>query len=159
MASVFWDRESILLVEFLKTGAKTNSEWYVQTLKKLKQRTQWVQPTTKMNQVIFSLQSQFITLWLPPVWSPETCHFHDLQDKTLVCVCVCVRERERETKVWYFSQEFYITSTQHCIRFWLWCITYRYNLLLLDFVHNVTVFISMLHDGKSPNEEDNLNQT
>ena len=49
MASVFRDREGILLVEFLQTGAKINSEQYVQTLQKSEQRIQWVQPKTKMN--------------------------------------------------------------------------------------------------------------
>jgi uncharacterized membrane protein len=36
MATVFWDSEGILLVQFLKTGATINSERYVQMLKKLK---------------------------------------------------------------------------------------------------------------------------
>jgi len=36
MASVLWDSEGILLVEFMKRGATINSEQYVQTLRKLK---------------------------------------------------------------------------------------------------------------------------
>jgi hypothetical protein len=38
MASVFWDSEGTLLVEFLERGATINSEQYVRTLKKLKQQ-------------------------------------------------------------------------------------------------------------------------
>jgi hypothetical protein len=37
MASVLWDNESILLLEFLKRSSIINSQQKVQTLKKLKQ--------------------------------------------------------------------------------------------------------------------------
>jgi len=36
VASVLWDSEGMLLVEFLKSGATISSEQYVQTLKKVK---------------------------------------------------------------------------------------------------------------------------
>jgi hypothetical protein len=52
MASVFWDSEGILLVEFLKRGDTVNSERHVQTLKKLKQRVRRIWPNRKMNQVL-----------------------------------------------------------------------------------------------------------
>jgi hypothetical protein len=37
MASIFWDSEGILLVEFLERGATINSQRNVHMLKKLKQ--------------------------------------------------------------------------------------------------------------------------
>jgi hypothetical protein len=49
MASVFWDSEGILLVEFLERGATINSQRYVQTLKKLKHSIRRVQPNRMMN--------------------------------------------------------------------------------------------------------------
>jgi len=36
IASIFWDSEGILSMQFLNRGAIMNSEQYVQTLKKLK---------------------------------------------------------------------------------------------------------------------------
>jgi len=52
MASIFWDSEGSLLVEFLQRGATFTSEWYVQTLKKLKQWIWRVWLKRKMNQVL-----------------------------------------------------------------------------------------------------------
>ena len=40
MATVFWDREDLLLVDFLERGSKINSEKYCETLKKLKKAIQ-----------------------------------------------------------------------------------------------------------------------
>jgi len=37
IASIFWDSEGILSMQFLNRSATMNSEQYVQTLKKLKQ--------------------------------------------------------------------------------------------------------------------------
>jgi len=36
MATVFWDREGVLLVDFLERGSTVNSERYCETLKKLR---------------------------------------------------------------------------------------------------------------------------
>jgi len=50
MASILWDSEGILLVEFLKRGPMFSSEQYVPTLKKFKARTQKFWPNSDMNQ-------------------------------------------------------------------------------------------------------------
>jgi hypothetical protein len=52
LASAFWDIEGILLVKFLKRGATINSERYVQTLQKLKQRIRRVRPNRKPKHVL-----------------------------------------------------------------------------------------------------------
>jgi hypothetical protein len=52
MASVFWDSDGTLLVEFLERSATVNSERYVEALKKLKQWIRRVRPNRKMNQVL-----------------------------------------------------------------------------------------------------------
>ena len=51
IASVFWDSEGILLVEFLNSGATISSEQYVPTLKKFKEWTWKFWPNSDMNQV------------------------------------------------------------------------------------------------------------
>lgn len=51
MTSVFWDSEGVLLAEFLKGDAAINSELYVQTLKKLKQRIRRIRPNKNMTEV------------------------------------------------------------------------------------------------------------
>jgi hypothetical protein len=48
----FGDSEGILLVEFLERGATVDSERYVQTLKKLKQRIWRVWSNGKISQVV-----------------------------------------------------------------------------------------------------------
>ena len=74
MASVFWARKEILLVEFLERGATNSSEWYVQNLKKKNQnnafevfgqKARWFQPSF--------LQSWFRNRWLPSSWPCEVC--------------------------------------------------------------------------------------
>jgi len=50
MASILWDSEGILLVEFLKRGAMFSSEQYVPTLKQFKARTRKFWPNSDMNQ-------------------------------------------------------------------------------------------------------------
>jgi hypothetical protein len=52
MASIIWDSEGLLLMEFLKRGATVNSERHVRTLKKLKQRIRRVWPNRKVNRVL-----------------------------------------------------------------------------------------------------------
>jgi hypothetical protein len=52
MASVFWESQGIVLVEFLKRGATMNSVRYVQTLRKLKQPVRGFRPNRSMNQVL-----------------------------------------------------------------------------------------------------------
>jgi hypothetical protein len=49
MASIFWDSEGILLVEFLDRGATINSERYV--CRHEEQQIQRIQPNRKINQV------------------------------------------------------------------------------------------------------------
>jgi hypothetical protein len=50
MASVLWDSEGTLLVEFLKRGATFSSEQYVPTLRKFKTRTRKFWPNSDTNQ-------------------------------------------------------------------------------------------------------------
>ena len=57
MASVFWDIEGVLLAEFLKGGATINSERYVQTLKKLKQRIRRIRPNKNMTEVLLIIRT------------------------------------------------------------------------------------------------------
>ena len=53
MSSVFWDSEGVLLAEFLKGGGATlNSERYMQTLKKLKQRIRRIRLNENMTEVL-----------------------------------------------------------------------------------------------------------
>ena len=40
MATVFWDREDVLLEDFLERGSTINSERYCETLKKLRRAIQ-----------------------------------------------------------------------------------------------------------------------
>ena len=40
MATVFWDREGVLLVDFLERGSTINSERYCETMKKLRRAIQ-----------------------------------------------------------------------------------------------------------------------
>jgi hypothetical protein len=55
IASVFQGSKAILLVGFLMRDATINSERYVQTLKKLKQRTRSVQPIRKTTHPVLLL--------------------------------------------------------------------------------------------------------
>jgi len=48
----FGDSEGISLVEFLGRGSTVDSERYVQTLKKLKQRIWRVRPNRKISQLV-----------------------------------------------------------------------------------------------------------
>lgn len=52
MATVFWDAEGVILVDFLEHGRTINSVLYVSTLKKLKARLQRVRPTKAMADVL-----------------------------------------------------------------------------------------------------------
>lgn len=52
MATVFWDTEGVILVDFLEQGCTINSVQYVTTLKKLKARLQRVRPTKSMADVL-----------------------------------------------------------------------------------------------------------
>jgi hypothetical protein len=51
MASLFWDEEGILLVDFLEKGNTINSEWYKETLNK---RIHTNHPTETLEDVLHS---------------------------------------------------------------------------------------------------------
>ena len=111
MASVLWDSEGILLVEFLKRVATINSEQYVQTLKKVK----WiwrVWPNRKMNQVLIaSSDSRFSILHFhcfdPLKDGVEGCRFAG--DKLNHGICEELRR---------FSKEFFVSGVQRLSQGW-----------------------------------------
>jgi len=63
MASAFWDSQGILLVEFLERGVTINSERYVQTLKKLKQRMGMVRPCITPHRTPICAQGRQLYQW------------------------------------------------------------------------------------------------
>ena len=44
MATVFWDSQGVILVNFLPKGVTINSEVYIETLRKLKAKIRHVRP-------------------------------------------------------------------------------------------------------------------
>ena len=52
MATVFWDAEVVIMVDFLEQGNTINSVQYVRTLKKLKARLQRFRPTKAMAYIL-----------------------------------------------------------------------------------------------------------
>ena len=52
MATVFWDEEGVILLDFLEQGCTINSVRYVTTLQKLKARLKRVRPTKSMEDVL-----------------------------------------------------------------------------------------------------------
>ena len=44
MATVFWDSQGVILVDFFSKGETTNSEVYIETLRKLKAKIRHVRP-------------------------------------------------------------------------------------------------------------------
>ena len=51
MATVFWDAQGLLLVDFLSKGKTINSEAYIETLKKLRARIRRARPQLEMKKV------------------------------------------------------------------------------------------------------------
>jgi hypothetical protein len=58
MASLFWDEEGILFVDFLEKGTTINSEWYKETLNK---RVHTAHPTEILEDVIHSTTMRELT--------------------------------------------------------------------------------------------------
>lgn len=52
MATVFWDAQGLILVDFLPKGETINSEAYIETLQKLRARIRRVRPNLEMNKVL-----------------------------------------------------------------------------------------------------------
>ena len=52
MATVFWDAQGLILVDFMPKGETINSEAYIETLQKLKTGICRVRPNLEMNKVL-----------------------------------------------------------------------------------------------------------
>ena len=52
MATVFWDIEEVILVDFMPKGTTINSDVYIDTLRKLKARLRRVRPPLDMFKVL-----------------------------------------------------------------------------------------------------------
>ena len=52
MATVFWDAQGLILVDFMRRGETINSEAYIETLQKLKARIRRVRPNLEMNKIL-----------------------------------------------------------------------------------------------------------
>jgi len=88
MASVIWDSEESLLVEFLKRHSTINLERFVQALKKLKQQIWRVWPNRKVNQhlllhdntrlhvSLFTREAVAETGWIVVLYPPYSPDYH-----------------------------------------------------------------------------------
>ncbi|GFS21006.1 LOW QUALITY PROTEIN: histone-lysine N-methyltransferase SETMAR [Elysia marginata] len=52
MATVFWDTQGVILVDFLSRGEKVNSGFYIDTLKKFRARILRVRPDMDIGNVL-----------------------------------------------------------------------------------------------------------
>ena len=52
MATVFWDIEGVILVDFMPKGTTINSDAYIDTLRKLKAKLRRVRPHLDMSKVL-----------------------------------------------------------------------------------------------------------
>ena len=75
LASVFWDVQGILFINYLANGRNINNEYYIALLVHLKEEIAKKQPQMKKKNVLFhqdnALCHKSITMMMHPLYSPD----------------------------------------------------------------------------------------
>ena len=70
LASVFWDAQGILFIDYFEKGRTINSEYYIALLVRLKKEIAKKRPQIKKEKVLFAKTRQHVTSW-PQRWKKQ----------------------------------------------------------------------------------------